>query len=169
MLAEHTNKEKMPCKPQSRYHLKGYVIIVIGVTAALLTVGGKTRKGQSTHRNSMLAEALTVYHHCSHLSQAYLHPHVYTWPAVYPTCTSSVCYSRKQGEKHSCCHLCPATGSCLEGSCPSTLPGLQQAGSEMVPGISTGVGFAKRHSRALYQFKGNTGSVIDHFTFLETP
>jgi len=50
MFAEHTNKKKMPCKPQSRYHLKGYAIIIIRVITALLTTREKSR--WTTGRNS---------------------------------------------------------------------------------------------------------------------
>lgn len=96
MLAEHTNKEKVLCKPQSRYHLKGYVITIIRITAALFIISGKTRKdnqpvgipcaGRTTCCLSLLFTSLP------RLSA----PHVYTCaplgPTEYPICTSSVCY-----------------------------------------------------------------------------
>lgn len=165
MLAEHTNKEKMPCKPLSRYHLKGYAIIIIRVTAALLTMTGKTRKRQSTSRNSMCWQKHSLSIIAVHISPnpictpMFIHEHhlgqQHTWdiPAL---------LFNKTGWKTFCCHPCPATMSSSEGSCLSTLllASSSQAGQTRVGSwCSSGSCFAKRHSRALYRLKGNSGSV----------
>lgn len=118
----------------------------------------------------MLAKAFAVYHQRSHLclSDAYAHFHVYMraplGPAAYPTRISLRVWFNLSGWKISLlppqpCHrellgeLLPVHPSCWP---PARRHFRLRDGSHY---NNAGSCFAKSHSRALYQLKGNSGSV----------
>lgn len=131
----------------------------------------KNKEGQSTSRNSMcwqnhLLSIIAVHNSPKTLST----PRLYmcsTWANRVPN-MHQLCVLFK---KYSCCHLWPATVSCLEGSQPSSLqlaPAVRQSGHLMAPGTALGYVLWKGIPELCTDSKGIQGQLLDHFTFLET-
>lgn len=177
MLAEHTNKEKMPCKPPSRYHLKGFAIIIIRVTAALLIMRGKTRKRQSTSRTSMCWQKHSLSIIAVHISPKpictpmFIHEHHLGQQRTQHTPALCVTHQNRVKNLPAATPALPPRAARRARACPPSCwpPAAGQVRHVMAPGVALGYVLQKGIPEFCTDSKGIQGQLLDRFTFLETP